>query len=133
MKNLFLDDIRTPKDVFRYTHNSDYLKFEWNIVRNYDDFVEYIIKNGLPDLISFDHDLADEHYDEAMYNGDLYNNLYDKFKEKTGYDCAKWLIEYCMDNDIDVPKIYVHSMNPIGAENIRKLFINYINQRKKNA
>ena len=31
---------------------------EFDIVRTYDDFVAYIVKNGLPDFISFDNDLG---------------------------------------------------------------------------
>jgi hypothetical protein len=44
---------------------------------------------------------------------------YDNFKEKTGYDCAKWLCNYCIDNGIPLPEYYVHSMNPVGRENIK--------------
>lgn len=48
------------------------------------------------------------------------------FKEKTGYSCAKWLLDYCMDNKLLLPKhILVHSMNPIGGENIKSLFDTY--------
>ena len=62
-------------------------------------------------MISFDHDLADEHY--------LKQNS-QEFVEKIGYDCAKWLVEYCMDHYLDLPKFYCHSMNPVGKENIPK-------------
>jgi len=50
----------------------------------------------------------------------------DTFKEKTGYHCAKWLIDYCMDNEKELPKkIIVHSMNPYGSKNIKSLFDTY--------
>ena len=86
MLKLYLDDIRSPK--------SD----GWTIVRDYDEFVKFIEKNGLPDEISFDHDLGE--------------NI------KTGYDCAKWLCEYCWINGIPIPSYNVHSANPVGRDNI---------------
>jgi len=51
----------------------------------------------------------------------------DTFTEKTGYHCAKWLIDYCMDNNEELPKeIIIHSMNPYGSRNIKSLFDTYI-------
>ena len=41
-KALFLDDIRIPKDVYEYIKNDIYLSVDWDIVRNYNDFVQYI-------------------------------------------------------------------------------------------
>ena len=110
-KKLFLDDIRDPKDVMYYIQNNIYWQ-DWFIVRDYDEFVLWIESNGLPDLISFDHDLADEHYTHPT---DIVNYPY---KEKTGFECAKWLVEYCEDNELKLPECMVHSANPIGADNI---------------
>ena len=59
---LFLDDLRNPKDVIWV----NLPEVEWTVVRNYDDFVNTIIDKGVPTRISFDHDLADEHYRESM-------------------------------------------------------------------
>jgi len=125
--NLFLDDFRMPVDCSRYMPNPGiYNKLEWVIVRNYDEFIKFISKNGLPEMISFDHDLADEHYSNDMYAGaEVYNKNYDHFTEKTGYDCAKWLVEYCMDFDLDLPEYIVHSMNPAGGKNIWEYLENY--------
>ena len=108
--NLFLDDTRNPNGFL------DDLR-TWMVVRNYNQFVDIITKQGLPEFISFDHDLADEHYDTLV---DC-----DKFKEKTGYDCAKWLIEYCMKMDEPLPKWQVHSMNPVGRININTILSLY--------
>jgi hypothetical protein len=48
------------------------------------------------------------------------------YEEKTGYHCAKWFIEYCIDNHYTIsPKIYIHSMNHAGAKNIESLFRTY--------
>lgn len=121
MYNLFLDDFRMPEDAFHYTKFSVYLKEDWVIVRNYDEFVLCIKKNGLPTLVSFDHDLADIHYDNTSSIID-----YDSYTEKTGYSCVLWLIDYCMDNKEQFPKYLIHSMNTVGEENIRKLINNYL-------
>ena len=125
--NLFLDDFRIPVDCSRYMSNPKlYNLNEWVIVRNYDEFVNFISKNGLPNIISFDHDLADEHYSNDMYAGnETYDKNYENFKEKTGYDCAKWLVNYCMDKDMDIPEFVVHSMNPAGGKNIWEYLENY--------
>jgi len=111
-----------------------YWKIEdWDIVRSYDEFTQHITNNGLPELISFDHDLADEHYNtDAMYDSEeKYNELYDSFKEKTGYECAKWLVNYCLDNKKLLPTFMVHSMNPVGKKNIIDLLENYKKHEQK--
>jgi hypothetical protein len=123
MYKLFLDDVRNPQQVFPTTSTD-----EWVIVRSYRHFVDTIQKQGLPFMISFDHDLADEHYRDSMYNPDKhYTNYYNDgtFKEKTGYHCAQWLVTYCLDKKIDLPKWNVHSMNPVGKVNIISLLTSY--------
>jgi len=127
MYKLFLDDIRTPKSTFEFTNNPIY-KTKWVIVRSYDEFVSYIIENGMPELISFDHDLADMH---CIMTDMITDDDYDIMEGKTGYHCAKWLINYCMDNNVSPPDYLVHSMNPIGASNIRYLIDNYKRFLKK--
>lgn len=123
-KYLLLDDIRDCQMTFNITKNSIYLLNDWDIVRNYDEFINYILKNGLPSVISFDHDLADEHYVPSEYwnNYDLSKEFQESqsYREKTGNDCAKWLLEYCYENDLKLPQCMVHSANPVGADNIRK-------------
>jgi hypothetical protein len=113
---LFLDDIRYPIEAYHYTKQDMFLRKDWHVVRNYDQFVNRIMELGLPEIISFDHDLADQHYIDPGSQ---------EYVEKTGYDCAKWLIEYCMDNDADLPKFYCHSMNPVGKENMESLLNNF--------
>ncbi|WP_300685688.1 cyclic-phosphate processing receiver domain-containing protein [Chryseobacterium sp.] len=118
---LFLDDIRYPVEAYQYTKQEIFLRNDWHIVRNYEQFVNSILEKGLPEMISFDHDLADNH----NLNQDT-----QQYGEKTGYDCAKWLIEYCMDHYLDLPKFYCHSMNPVGKENIQSLLKNFKEQKK---
>lgn len=64
---------------------------------------------GLPDFISFDHDLSDR----IWTPDDDYEDT-----EKTGYDCAKWLVDYCLDHKLQIPEYAIHSMNSTGAERI---------------
>ena len=66
---LFLDDVRQVMDTFHYTKHPVYTEDNWDVVRNYNEFCNYIQDNGVPALISFDHDLADEHYSPEMYHG----------------------------------------------------------------
>ena len=116
MYKLYLDDIRNPTNTYPTTKNS-----EWVIARSYDEFVKCIEKNGLPFTVSFDHDLADEHYRQSMYDADKHYTKYytdGTFKEKTGYSCAVWLVDYCMDKNLALPQWNVHSANPVGRENI---------------
>jgi hypothetical protein len=121
--NLFLDDIRYPEDCFEHTHQPVYIMEDWVIVRSYDEFVKYVQENGLPEIISFDHDLADTHYDNQEH---VDNDFYDIVTEKTGYHCAKWLIDYCIDNKKELPAtILIHSWNHAGSENIKSLFNSY--------
>lgn len=121
---LFLDDERIPRQV-------KWVELPlgpWIIVRSYKEFVEYIERHGMPNFISFDHDLSWEHYPAFEKDGGIKSPKvipYDIYTEKTGYDCAKWLIDYCEDNELPLPKWAVHSMNPIGKQNITSLFDNY--------
>lgn len=116
LKKLYLDDIRTPKTD------------GWDIVRSYDEFVSYIETNGIPDIISFDHDLAQEHISYYFDNGghdSPPNPKGVKFVEKTGYDAAKWLCSYCYINGLPLPEWNVHSANPVGRDNITNLLKRY--------
>jgi len=135
MYSLFLDDFRVPNTFLKDIRT-------WTVVRNYKEFVKTIKERGLPDFISFDHDLGPEHYAifdilEALQQEEplpKYDKIpYDKYEEKTGYHCALYLIEYCKGKKLPLPDYQVHSMNPVGAENIKKLLENYKKHQKKNA
>ena len=136
MKKLFLDDIRIPKDAIGLVSsnlNQIYWDNDWSIVRNYFEFCNYIQKFGLPDFISFDHDLADDHYNDLFSDENWSKNdndivlKYDEYKEKTGYECAKWLVDWCLENKKSLPECVVHSVNPVGKQNIET----YLNNAKK--
>jgi len=103
IRKLFLDDDRRAPDG------------TWDVVRSFDAFVAYIEENGVPDVISFDHDLAFEHHPLAEESPDAERIPYEKYREKTGYDCARWLVE----SGYAIRGWRVHTMNPVGAKNIR--------------
>ena len=116
--SLYLDDVRTPTDD------------SWQVVRNYNQFISHVRLNGLEnyEVISLDHDLGEEAMNE-FYNNALPNfklNYDNILNEKTGYDCAKWLVAESMTTKIPLPQIYVHSANPIGSANIMGYINNYL-------
>lgn len=106
MKKLYLDDLRTP------------VNNEFEVVRSYEEAVTYIVDIGLPDFISFDHDLGIDEHDKIL---------------PSGYDFAKWLVEADLNGKIDITASFtftVHSQNPVGKENIEKLLGNYLEMKR---
>lgn len=120
-KALYLDDLRTPTETLPGYE-------PWVVVRSYYQFVDWIIINGMPDFISFDHDLTDEHIqdfvNQRLKQGYQFPD-YDNYKEKTGLECAKWLVEYCKNRKIPICDCSIHSHNPVGANNIHSLINGY--------
>lgn len=93
--SLFLDDERHPKTERSFI-----------VVRSFDEAVQFVEENGIPEYISFDHDLG---------------------TGESGYDFAKWICTYMLDN-IGTAKMFewnVHSANPVGAENINAYLRNF--------
>ena len=119
--NIFLDDIRVPTDVTWANIPADQ---HYSLVRSYKEFVDLITLRGVPKFVCYDHDLADSHYGHGLNNDDI---PYDSYKEKTGLDCSKWLVGYCFAKKIKHPPYVVHSLNPIGKQNIES----YINSYNK--
>jgi hypothetical protein len=118
---LYLDDVRIPK--------AD----NWEVVRNYDEFIAHIKMNGLSayEVISLDHDLGEgamvEYYTNVKPNYEL---DYNRIPEKTGMDCVRFLVAESMNEKIPLPAIYVHSANPIGAANMMGYINNYFRNCK---
>lgn len=127
---LWLDDLRNPfLNLENKVPKFENVQNEIIWVLNFHEFKMWIEKNGLPFVISFDHDLAFEHYTPEHLWTDYqlskeYQDAQD-YKEKTGLDCAKWLCEYCLDNNENVPRYFIHSANPVGADNIRAYLENF--------
>ena len=133
-KAIYLDDVRTPI-------NGD---VEWIVVRNYNEFVSKVQEIGLEniDVISLDHDLGDSAMNEYFKNvAPNYTLDYNNITEKTGYDCAKWLVEYFyiknpnskyksrdvkQGSSFRFPKVFTHSANPIGSANIMGYINNFL-------
>jgi len=118
--NLFYDDFRHPQDAFNIWKDTDFLKLDWIVVRSHNEFKE-AIENNLkddkwPSIISFDHDIVDEHYDM-----DFSDMNYHKTTHPTGYHTAIWLVEFCKENELDLPAFKVHSQSPSGKRNIIKV------------
>jgi hypothetical protein len=129
---LYLDDVRTPKDG------------DWIVVRDYEQFVSKVKEIGLENFhtISLDHDLGDSAMKEYFNNVSPNFKLdYDNIKEKTGLDCAKWLVEEFYTRNparvtsaysdrrltaISFPRVLVHSANPIGSANIMGYINNFL-------
>lgn len=116
---LWLDDLRNPfkehqvsiKWVCLKCLGIDIKDVDVVWVKTQSEFENYIKENGLPDFISFDNDLG-------IGNGE-------------GYDCAKFLVEYCLDNDLNIPLFYSHSANPVAKDNIEGLLTNFEEHTKK--
>lgn len=136
--NLFLDDIRNVKDAYIYpirNENGDIVegrsleiisnipRFNWITARSYEDFVATIEKNGLPEAVSFDHDLHQEHMDHYFAVTSLVGIVeYGNLKVKTGKHCAEYFVDKWKDSGYThVPKVFVHSANRWGADEIRKV------------
>lgn len=121
---LILDDLRSISDVRLLVKLPNDLTTI--LVKNYKEFKDFILENGISRLftVSFDHDLSDVHYGHGLHGDEI---PYDTYKEKTGYDCAQWLVWYCDDRGLTFPEYTVHSMNPVGRENI----ISYIESYKR--
>lgn len=82
-------------------------------VKNYDQFVAYLQQHSMPDLISFDHDLAESHYSSAEGRPG-YVIPYETYTEKTGLEAARYLVE----NALPLKHWAVHSLNAQGKINI---------------
>ena len=105
---LFLDDERIPSDVFWRALPVPQEDQEWVIVRSPQAFMDHIQTHGLPLFVTFDHDLQDQSEIEVK-----------------GVQCAQWLVDYCLDNNMRLPAFEVHSKNGEGEKNIRSLLENF--------
>jgi hypothetical protein len=118
---LYLDDVRVPTEG------------DWQVVRSYDEFISHINLNGLEnyELISLDHDLGEgamvEYYTNVKPNYEL---DYNRIEEKTGMDCARFLVAEAMNKKIQLPTVYVHSANPIGSANMMGYINNYFRNNR---
>ena len=128
--NLFLDDVRMPVDVGNYFNPVEFRKYfrlnEWVIVRSYDEFINCIEKKGLPNLVSFDHDLeykiSESKCGENINDNNAWYYAIEDKDAKNGYDCAKYFWKKMVEAENYSICILCHSMNPVGKENILSVF-----------
>lgn len=106
---LFLDDYRTPEMVTWKRLPSG----PWVIVANWTEFKGVVDVRGVPEFVTYDHDLADIHYTGT---GQI---------ELSGVECAEYLVGRCRELDIPHPPYEIHSMNPVGAVRIRNTIEDY--------
>ena len=98
--HIWLDDCRKPN-----IPNQGKELVYW--VKGYDTFVDTVkmLKQNIGRcMVHFDHDLGEE---------------------KTGYDCAKFLANWCLDNEYYLPDYDIQSSNPVGRKNIESVFESY--------
>lgn len=126
---IWLDDVRDPfKDGWIRDYAPEFVdKPELIIwIKNYDDFISTIKCFGLPYMIAFDHDLGEDVARQKVARGlSKRQARIQKRETKSGFDCAKWLVDYCLDNNKFLPKWVVQSANPVGKENINGLLNGY--------
>jgi hypothetical protein len=97
MVKLYIDDVRPSPSP------------EWVVVRSSAHAITFIRHFGVPDEISFDHDLG----------GD-----------DTGMRVVDWLISETLDGNISIPatfSFHIHSANPVGAANLEHKLSNFLN------
>jgi hypothetical protein len=114
---VFLDDERNPWSPKIEIGFPQIPHSHWYVVRDIDEF-KSVIDHYLSGIthIAFDHDLAEEHY---PWNGNKHDD------GRTGLDCAKYLVQKCIDTKTKLPNFSVHSMNPAGRENILSYLESY--------
>lgn len=134
-KLLWLDDERNPFEKTWVRDHSpigtDNVKVVW--VKTFADFAVYIAKNGLPDAICFDHDLGVKYPDLSNEQAkgrkfiELSSGSYIEgtVEYPTGMDCAKFLVDYCLDTGQRLPLFSSQSQNSAGRANILSLLNNF--------
>lgn len=96
--NIYVDDKRTPIDT------------DWTIVRSYHDFIFLVNQSfDLIKMVSLDYHLNDT-----------------VSPDKTGLDCAKYLIDYCDKNHKPLPRILAHDRDVVGTQEIVQFVNNHL-------
>lgn len=124
---LWLDDVRDPYEHDWLIFSPILPPFDVFWARSYEDFVKFITRNGLPDAICFDHDLGGDVQREKVSKGMSKRQArLERQGTKTGMDCAKWLVEYCLDKKMPLPRYNIQSANPAGKANIDGLLQSFL-------
>jgi hypothetical protein len=110
--HLFLDDERIPAQATwaNYESHPIFKDANWIVARTFQQFKDTITQYGMPVGISFDHDIQDFH-DGVEY---------------TGSTCARWLSNYCLDNQLPLPAYILHSQNGEGVKNMLSILAGHL-------
>lgn len=102
---IFIDDFRKPNKYVNVNINRVYQAY------SYDDFISLLNKlynkYGVVDEVWFDHDLG-------------------PVEEGNGLDCAKYLVQFCMDHKMNLPEYHIQSANSVGKMNIDSYLKSYL-------
>ena len=104
---IYVDDIREDDTFFKTLHN--YTHMEWIPItcRSAEEaifFLNYYNEENCNVIIDLDHDLGEDH------------EMDDSFVP-SGYDICKYIVE----NHIPLVGFHLHSMNPVGVANMRRI------------
>ena len=100
--NLFIDDLREVSYISNIV--SPFVESDWKVCRTSSDAISCVIEHGIPEFISFDHDLGEE--DTVMVF------------------LKKWTVLFPLNK---FPDYYIHSSNPVGKENIESFVRSFNN------
>lgn len=105
---IYVDDIR--KDDTWYLCNLANDGWSLYICCNYQKAIDVLRERANNDniIIDLDHDLGKD-------------NRMDNHIAPSGYDICKYIVE----NQIPIVGFHIHSMNPVGAANMRQLLTHY--------
>lgn len=104
--NIYLDPIREPLNSFAETHNNIYVNQPWKIVTDFQGFILEVVKNGIPEKISYAFDI-------------------DPTRKTSALDCMEWLITQCRYADVAFPEIIYHCINPVGKKKVDAVISDY--------
>ena len=106
---IFLDDFRKPNKYVNCNINNVFQAYTYN------DFINLLNKlynkYGKIDEIWFDHDLGE-------------------VNDGNGYDCAKYLVDFCIDKNMNLPEYHIQSANSVGRANIDSYLKSYLKSIK---
>ena len=127
---IILDDFRDNFDVYWILRDPIFFDEDWIIVKNVDELIKVVVeiqnKNEEIEIISFDNDLVDEHYsfllNESFFNPTTLEVLFEQTKQRTGFEGLIWFVEYYKFNNIELPKILIHTQN-FNARKVMKKFL----------
>ena len=89
---LFLDDIRNPTDKYQ-----GLMSQHWVIARSSEEAKTLVVANGMPELLSLDHDLGGDDTSMIFLN---------------------WLAREYHNGEDPIPGYFIHSSNPVGSLNM---------------